>query len=539
MWPFEGSPHAWDFDRPVYAFWKNFENRVRQLRDRGIEADIIINNPYDGWGLPEIKHQRAREDRHWRHIIARLSAFRNVWWSMSNEYELWNSDDGYWDAMFQLFRDNDPYGHLRSIHNMFQVYDHAKPWVTHASLQSQSHFPMDLTRSLRSQYGKPIVWDEVQYEGNIPEFWGRLTPEEMTGRFWTGLTDGSYVGHSETYLHPQNIIWWSRGGVLHGGSPARIAYFDQVIRDFVPDLKLDPMPGDDRAAQNGTQVFLYYFGTTTSTSRSFTMPAGVNYRVHVIDTWNMNRTDAGVRSGNFAIPVPNVPYLAVLLQATGGTPPPPPPADGPFVKGINFNGSAVTIEGNAWTSYSSALSSGLSFPSAPRVWTSQIAPIPAVDGATHSMLNSAVWNDSSFSFSQTLPNGTYGVYFWVFENHQSSYRSFDVRLEGSTVASSIGTQSYGSWVRYGPYPATVADGALSVDLVKNFGDPHLMGMAIFGTAGEAAPSASAARAVGVRQRDQLQRLRGDDRGKFLGRAFRGAGRAGSRFLKARTCGRRS
>ncbi len=484
LWPFEGSPNAWDFDRPVYAFWRNFENRVRQLRDLGIEADIIINNPYDGWGLTEIKHQRTREDRHWRHIVARLSAYRNVWWSMCNEYEFWDTNDAYWDAMFQLVRDSDPYNHLRSIHNAFQVYNHAKPWVTHASLQSQSGFPMDLTRSLRGQYGKPIVWDEVQYEGDIDEFWGRLSPQEMTGRFWTGLTDGAYVGHSETYRHPQNIIWWSRGGVLHGGSPARIAYFDQVVRDYVPDLKLEPVPGDERAAQNGTQVFIYYFDTTTSTARSFSMPAGINYQVHVIDTWNMNRTDAGVRSGNFTLTVPNVPYLAVLLQATGGTPP-PPPADGAFVKGINFNGSAVTIDGNSWTSYAGALASGLSFPSTPNVWTSQIAPVPSVDAAANAMLNSAVWNTGSFSFSQSLSNGAYSVYFWVFENHQSNYRSFDVRLEGATVASSIGTQSYGSWVKYGPYSATVADGALSVELVKNFGDPHVMGMAIFG--GTAAP----------------------------------------------------
>lgn len=489
VWPFEGSPHAWNYDRPVYAFWRNFENRVRQLRDMGIEADIIINNPYDGWGLSNIKNQRAKEDRHWRHLVARLSAYRNVWWSMSNEYEFWNTNDAYWDAMFQLIRDSDPVGHLRSIHNAFQVYDHAKSWVTHASLQGQdqTNFTMDLTRSLRTQYGKPIVWDEVKYEGDIDEGWGRLTPQEMTGRFWTGLTDGAYVGHSETYRHPQNIIWWSRGGVLHGGSPARIAFLEQTVRDFVPGLKLDPLPGDDRAAQNGTQCFVWYFGTTTSTSRSFTLPAGINYQAHVIDTWNMSRTDAGVRSGNFTLPVPNVPYLAVLFQAAGGTPPPPPPPDGPFVKGINFNGSAATIEGDAWTSHAGALSSGLSFPTAPRVWTSQIAPVPAVDAATNAMLNSAVWNDADFSFSQTLTNGAYSVYFWVLENHQSSYRSFDIRLEGSTAAAAVGTLSYGSWMKYGPYPVTVGDGALTVNVIKQFGDPHLMGMAIFGAGGTPPP----------------------------------------------------
>jgi hypothetical protein len=485
VWPFEGSPGAWNFDRPVYAFWRNFEARVRQLRDLGIEADIIINNPYDeGWGLSEIKHQRAREDRHWRHIIARLAAYRNVWWSMCNEYEFWSMPESYWDSMFQLFRDTDPYGHLRSIHNAFQIYDHAKPWVTHASLQAQDgSFPYDRTRALRGRWGKPVVWDEVKYEGNIPEFWGRLTPQEMTERFWTGLVDGAYTGHSETYQHPQNIIWWSRGGVLHGGSPARIAFLNQFVRDFLPDQTLDPMAGDENAGRNGNDI-LHYFGTSAAAGRSFFPPAGIQYQVHVVDTWNMTRTDAGIRSGPFTLSLPNVPYLAVLLKAVGGDPEPP---DADFVKGVNFNGGAVTVEGNLWSSYADALSSGLSFPAAPRVWSSNMAPAPGVDGPTHAMLNSNVWDTQTFGFSQALPSGSYHVSFWVFENHQSNYRSFDIRLEGATAASGVGTLPYGSWMKYGPFATTVNDGALSVQLVRNYGDPHVMGMSIHAAGGDPPP----------------------------------------------------
>lgn len=485
VWPFEGSPGAWNFDRPVYAFWRNFETRVRQLRDLGIEADIIVNNPYDeAWGLSEIKHHRAREDRHWRHVIARLSAYRNVWWSMCNEYEFWGMPESYWDAMFQLFRDSDPYGHLRGIHNAFQVYDHSKPWVTHASLQAQDgSFPYDRTRELRARWGKPIVWDEVKYEGDIPEFWGRLSPQEMTERFWTGLVDGAYTGHSETYQHPQSIIWWSRGGVLHGGSPARLAWLDQFVRDFLPGRKLDPMPGDENAGRSGDDI-LHYFGASAAGSRSFFPPAGIQYQVYVIDTWNMTRSDAGIRSGPFTLTVPNVPYLAVLLKAVGGAPAPPA---GGFVKGVNFNGPAVTIEGNLWSSYGDALSSGLHFPAAPRVWSSNIPPQPGVDGPTHAMLNGNVWNTQSFSFSQALPSGSYQVYFWVFENHQTNYRSFDIRLEGATAASGVGTLPYGSWVKVGPLAATVTDGSLSVDLIRNFGDPHVMGMSIHAAGGEPPP----------------------------------------------------
>ncbi|HYF00581.1 MAG TPA: DUF5605 domain-containing protein, partial [Planctomycetota bacterium] len=478
MWPYEGSPHAWNFDRPVYAFFQNYDRRVRQLRDLGIEADVILLNPYDGWGLKNIKNNRTQEERFLKYLIARLSAYRNVWWSMSNEYELWDTNDAYWDRVFQVVRDHDPYGHLRSIHNMHQVYDHSKPWVTHASLQ-QVGIHMGETRTYRTRYNKPIVWDEVGYEGNIPESWGRLTPQEMTRRFWIGLVDGAYVGHGETYAHPQEIIWWSKGGLLYGQSPARIAFLAQLVRDHVPGQKLEPLGGNNDAAHLDTRCYVFYYDTATATSRSFSMTAGIPYRVYVVDTWNMTKTDAGVRTGSFTVNLPNNPYMAVLL-VQDGEPVPPPPPDPNFVKGINFHGSAVTIENNPWSSNAQALASGLSYPAPPNVWTSQIAPVPAVDPDTSAMLNTGIWAQlRNLSFAQTLADGSYDVFFWVLENHQSNFRAFDIRLEGTTVATSVGTMAKGAWRKYGPYRAAVADGDLDVDLIYRFGDPCLMGMAIF------------------------------------------------------------
>ena len=324
IWPFEGAPKAWDFDRPNVAFFQNHDRGIRQLRDMGVEADLILCNPYDGWGLKDIKDRPEQMDRYVKYVIARFSAYRNVWWSLANEYQLWSTDDTYWDALFQVVRDNDPHGHLRSIHNMFQVYDHTKPWVTHASLQEQSQdrhapadFVMGMARELRAKYGKPIVWDEVKYEGNLPTkpdyFWGRLKPEEMTMRFWKGTIDGTYVGHSETYQHPENIIWWGKGGVLHGGSPVRIAFLRRLVERHVPGQRLDPVEGDATAAHSGTACYLHYYGESAASSRSFSLPAGQRYRAYVIDTWNMTQADAGVHAGSFSLALPENLYMAVLL----------------------------------------------------------------------------------------------------------------------------------------------------------------------------------------------------------------------------------
>jgi hypothetical protein len=73
-----------------------------------------------------------------RYVVARLAAYRNVWWSMANEFDLMTLpqtggvktvED--FDRFFQIVQRSDPYDHLRPNHNCVFFYDHNKPWVTH------------------------------------------------------------------------------------------------------------------------------------------------------------------------------------------------------------------------------------------------------------------------------------------------------------------------------------------------------------------------------------------------------------------------
>lgn len=154
-------------------------------------------------------------------------------------------------------------------------------------------------------------------------------------------------------------------------------------------------------------------------------------------------------------------------------------AGGGFVRGVNFNGGAVTIDGNAWQSYSSALASGLTV-NAPNLTTTSVTPSPVASSDTSAMLNSAIWKQGAdLNVGQQLANGNYQIYLWVMENYQSNYRSFKIRLEGTDVASAAGNLPLSSWAKYGPYNVQITDGVLNVDLVRVNGDPHLMGMAIF------------------------------------------------------------
>lgn len=296
LYAFEGTPpNKWDFTRFNPKFWQHQELRIRQLRDMGIEADLILFHPYDEghWGFDRM--DEASDDRYLKYAVARFAAFRNVWWSMANEFDFMQTKKpADWDRYFKIVCENDPYDHLRGIHNGRLIYDHNKPWVTHASIQNGSAVE-DFGRATlyRDVYRKPIVLDEVKYEGNIPQRWGDISAEEMVHRFWQGTIAGTYVGHGETYKHPQDVIWWARGGKLHGQSPARLAFLRKIMEDGPADgiEPIDKWQDVHTAGQPG-QYYLVYLGRLTPGEWEFSLPraglsAGMKFNVEVIDTWNM------------------------------------------------------------------------------------------------------------------------------------------------------------------------------------------------------------------------------------------------------------
>ena len=313
-YPFErGADGRWDFARFHPAFWQHFERRVGNLRDLGIEADIILFHPYDRWGFADMGAEA--DDRYLRYTIARLAAYRNVWWSLANEYDLMQSKSlADWERFARLIQERDPYGHPRSIHNCHVFYDHSKPWVTHCSIQRSD---LEQTRLWRETYGKPVIVDECCYEGNIQMRWGDITPQEMVRRFWEGTSRGGYVGHGETYLDPNDVLWWSKGGTLHGQSPARLAFLRQVL-DEAPAEGLDPIDGLLRtefpASGQPGRYYLIYFGFHQPAAIDLNLPEGETYAAEILDTWEMTRTAAGLVSGPCRLDLPGKPYVALVLR---------------------------------------------------------------------------------------------------------------------------------------------------------------------------------------------------------------------------------
>lgn len=61
--------------------------------------------------------------RYIKYITARLASFRNVWWSMANEWDYVKAktvDD--WKLLTKTVVENDPYRHLCSIHGATATY---------------------------------------------------------------------------------------------------------------------------------------------------------------------------------------------------------------------------------------------------------------------------------------------------------------------------------------------------------------------------------------------------------------------------------
>ncbi len=337
LYPFAGKPPThWDYSRFNPSFFQHLERRIAQLGSLGLEADLILFHPYDKgrWGFDRM--EATVDDRYLRYVVARLAAYRNVWWSLANEYDFMKEKtENDWDRLFQIVQRTDPHDHLRSIHNGTMLYNHTQPWVTHASIQNGAAV-LDAERAVlyRDAYRKPIVFDEVKYEGDIPRRWGNLTAEELVLRFWMGTVAGTYVGHGETYLHPDDdVLWWSKGGTLRGQSPARLAFLRRVLEDSPPG-GLNPIDKwqDTHTAGVPGEYYLVYFGHEKPAQWLFALhkdrvKEGDRFAVEVIDTWSMTisrtpgvfvakKRDAYTfeDQGQKAVHLPGLPYHALRIR---------------------------------------------------------------------------------------------------------------------------------------------------------------------------------------------------------------------------------
>ncbi len=344
-YPFEKDAEGkWDVNRPCVAFWDHFENGIRTLQGMGIETDLILFHPYDRWGFSELETDECLV--YLDYLLRRLAAFPSVWWSLANEYDLCRKrtmED--WYLFEEFIAEHDPYRHLMGNHNCIAYYDHSRPLITHCCMQTAW---MEKAADWMARYRKPLIYDECCYEGDLPQNWGNLSGFEMVNRFWQANTVGAYCTHGEVFLSGDEILWWAKGGVLKGESPARIGFLRQIMEEIpgplspwteeylepeerkwreqgekmfghlkksLSEAELDALTRKDMDFKGhlGEQVFLVYLGRRCNALLPLRLPKDHCYRIDVIDVWNMTRETAATGvSGAVNVKLPGREGMAVM-----------------------------------------------------------------------------------------------------------------------------------------------------------------------------------------------------------------------------------
>ncbi len=358
-YPFEKNEDgSWDPSRPVYAFWDALDRHLVRLGNLGIQVDLILFHPYDRWGFDGMGLHKDKQ--YLDYLLRRLAAYPHIWWSLANEYELTKRSMEDWYGIESFVASHDPYGHLLSCHNIFKIWDANRPLTTHASIQAKD---LTMLEDWCRRYNTPVMLDECAYEGNLEHFWGCITGEEMSRRFWKAVCCGAYCTHGETFYSSDDVLWWAKGGVLKGESPARIGFCRKIIESLPGHLEGEPsflhrllplvtlseaeqknvinaqdipdsmkrmilalVSGEDAVsfahsetayyAHIGTDCYLRFYDTRPAARDTLPLPEDRKYTVQLIDTWNMTvETVAENVSGACTVKLPGRENMAVLALA--------------------------------------------------------------------------------------------------------------------------------------------------------------------------------------------------------------------------------
>ncbi len=343
-YPFEKKEDgSWDVHHPCYAFWDHLEDIINRMGSIGIESDLILFHPYDCWGFASL----PQEDNlvYLDYLLRRFSAIPYIWWSLANEYDIViGRSMEQWYEIEEFVAGNDPFHHLLSNHNCLKFYDHSRPNITHCSIQSPA---MCLADEWIRRYGKPVIYDELEYEGDIEMGWGNISGFEEVNRFWKAFTKGAYATHGETFHSEDEILWWAKGGILKGESPARLAFLkdffyslpqaveawdEPIFLDFEDEtgeklaaiIKAQQSINEEERVNSswkdstygghiGGDIYLRYYGEKCPRYISIRLPQDYTYKVEIIDVWDMTRSTVNENaSGKTPLTLPGKGGIAVL-----------------------------------------------------------------------------------------------------------------------------------------------------------------------------------------------------------------------------------
>ena len=152
QFPWAGTNAAADNTRMNETFWQSYDRVIAYLFEKGITAHIFFKyvrtygaNMLVSWPA----HNSPEEDMYFRFLIARYAAYPNVIWDMMKE-SYHETDQVYLANRLAFIRANDPYQHLRTIHdsdggqgqfspNYYDVPSHAGTFELYTDQQTNQY----------------------------------------------------------------------------------------------------------------------------------------------------------------------------------------------------------------------------------------------------------------------------------------------------------------------------------------------------------------------------------------------------------------
>jgi len=249
---------GFDVTRFNIPHWRKIERMLRHARDRDMVISIIFYVDGRRPGVdPFGKKRMGQEDeqRYYRYAVARLAAFSNVMWDVTNEYQLFRNE-AWANKMGAFIKKCDPYDHLMSVHGHGQFPFRKSPWADFAMYQQWDEsggyqFMLD-NRRKQAQIGRPIpqVNEEYGYEDHYPTWGGNRKAPARSADNRRRLAWGMYMagGYQTTGERADTGTGWgpdTGGGWINGRgdeSMVMLKGYGRIVDFFtsIPWWKLEP-----------------------------------------------------------------------------------------------------------------------------------------------------------------------------------------------------------------------------------------------------------------------------------------------------------
>ena len=164
--PFNGTPSTEDLNP---AYFRRLDQMVQSANDRGIMVGLVIGGFPDNSQWWRQFNTQDRDDRWFRYVVARYSAF-NVRWILYGEVDEANPAWGTWQAEVlhkaQLIKADDPYRHpVATHHRSADLTSINNASIDYLEVQLAARNETQYTNALNyRQYGKPLWFEEFWYE---------------------------------------------------------------------------------------------------------------------------------------------------------------------------------------------------------------------------------------------------------------------------------------------------------------------------------------------------------------------------------------